>query len=569
MLLGSYDPADYEASVVLDYANEIICRLEEEVSTDSLKAYVQRMQDFGTRNTYSDTVSDTRGIGACRRWAYQWFQDLSARRENRLIPSYMDFEMPSSAFCGPGEFRNIFAVLPGQDATDPSVLFIEGHIDSRCEVLCDTSCDSPGAEDNASGSALVMELARVMSQFTFDHTIVFLLTVGEEQGLFGAEAFADWCTNHAVDIKAVQNNDVVGGVICGPSSSPPSCPGEDQIDSTSVRIFSQGFINSIHKDYARFMKTIYQEKVLGTTSVPMTVRLMQPEDRTGRGGDHIPFRENGFRAIRVCAANEHGDANTSSSSYEGRQHTTRDIIGEDTDGDLIIDSFYVDFNYLKRNAVFNGAALTAAALGPDIPHANIYDDGLGIHVEIIDPQHDRYRIGLRSTSNDFDALWEISDTSMFDLPEVNPSDWYRISVAAVDEQGISSLYSREENILSISTISNPPIDTASLSPLDCSTVGIFEPSVENNWPGISLHIFPNPATANSQIEIRSKRKESLNGIILLHNDQGSLIKSWEAPVQESSNLIDLDRDLPIGVYTLSLWINDQKARVIRFVFAEE
>ncbi|HAD11381.1 MAG TPA: hypothetical protein DCF33_02975, partial [Saprospirales bacterium] len=183
-----------------------------------------------------------------------------------------------------------------------------------------------------------LELARIMSKYQFPNTIVFLITTAEEQGLLGADAFADYIEQKNIPLRAVLNNDVIGGVLCGETSSPPSCPGLDHVDSTSVRLFSAGGFNSRHKQLARFIKLQYQENLQPIAEVPMNVRIMSPEDRTGRGGDHIPFRQKGYPAMRFTAANDHGDA-SNGPGYDDRQHTSEDILGADTDGDGAVDSF--------------------------------------------------------------------------------------------------------------------------------------------------------------------------------------------------------------------------------------
>lgn len=232
---GNYDPLLYQATAAAP--DEIICAINANVSPDTLKLYLEILSSYYNRNTYSDTVSNNYGIGASRRWVYQKFSEYAAQNGNRLIPAYLQFDMPANALCGAGQFRNILAVLPGSDTSDKSIIIIEGHMDSRCADVCDTVCLAQGMEDNGSGTVLVMELARVMSKFMFDRTIVFMVTIGEEQGLYGAYAMADYCSNNSIAIKAVQNNDVIGGIYCGATSSPPSCPFENHVDSTHVRIF--------------------------------------------------------------------------------------------------------------------------------------------------------------------------------------------------------------------------------------------------------------------------------------------------------------------------------------------
>ena len=180
IMLGNYTPATYQASNVIDQPNDIRDGILSRVSPDSLKSYMEVMESFETRHTASDTVSATRGMGAARRWAHGKFEQFSTQNENRLITSYLQFDQN---ICDVHQHRNIFAVLPGTDLTDKSVIIIEGHLDSRCEGSCDTSCVAQGMEDNATGSALVMELARVMSAYSFKNTMVFILTTSEEQGL--------------------------------------------------------------------------------------------------------------------------------------------------------------------------------------------------------------------------------------------------------------------------------------------------------------------------------------------------------------------------------------------------
>ncbi|MDQ3111277.1 MAG: M28 family peptidase, partial [Bacteroidota bacterium] len=324
VMLGNYNPALYQATTILNHPDSISRGILAAVSPDSLKAYITTLAAFGNRNTGSDTVSSTFGIGAARRWIFQKFTQFSAANENRLIPSYLQFDQ---VICTSSQHRNIFAVLPGLDTSDKRIIIIEAHMDSRCESLCDSLCSAQGVEDNATGSALVLELARVMSKYSYNQTIVFVLTMAEEQGLYGAEAFADYVQQKGITIKAVQNNDVIGGVICGQTSSAPSCPGAGNIDSIGVRLFSQGNFNSFHKGYSRFIKLEYKEMIDPFAAVQSDIRIMSPEDRTGRGGDHIPFRQHGYASMRFTSANEHGNADVANVNYADRQHSYRDTLG--------------------------------------------------------------------------------------------------------------------------------------------------------------------------------------------------------------------------------------------------
>jgi len=440
VMLGNYNPVTYQATNVLNHPDTISQGILNEVNPDSLKSYILQLAAFGNRNTGSDTVSNTFGVGAARRWAFQKFTEFSAANENRLLPSYLQFDR---LICTTPQHRNIFAVLPGLDTSDKRILIIEAHMDSRCEVLCDSLCSAQGVEDNATGTALVLELARVMSKYSYNQTIIFLITISEEQGLYGAEAFAEYCTQKDIGIKAVQNNDVIGGVICGQTSSPPSCPGIGDIDSIGVRLFSAGSFNSPHKGYSRFIKLEYKEMIAPFSLVQTDVRIMSPEDRTGRGGDHIPFRQNFFTAMRLTSANEHGDANVANVNYSDRQHSTRDTLGVDTDGDQVIDSFFVDFNYLARNAVINGNAAAMAAIGPKTPDflLGVHDSDLVI-VVTQQTQYATYRVGVRTTTNDWDSVYTFTGT-LIDTIDVPPAAWYRVSICSVDTNGIESIFSGE------------------------------------------------------------------------------------------------------------------------------
>lgn len=439
VMLGSYDPAAYVATTVISDPTTISTGLNSRVSPDSLHAYLNTLRSFQTRNTGSDTASTVRGFGAARRWVYAKFQQISAQNENRLLPSYLQFD---TTICGITRHKNIFAVLPGTDTSDKSIIIIEGHMDSRCAGLCDTACSAQGMDDNGSGTSLVIELARIMSMYSYNHTIVFLVTTGEEQGLYGAQAFVTYVQQHGIKVKAVLNNDITGGIICGHTASAPGCPGYEDIDSTQVRIFSYGGFNSFHKGLARFIKLEYKEMILPVATVPMTIDIMTPEDRTGRGGDHIPFRTLNYTAVRFTSANEDGNADVTNPSYIDRQHTSSDSIGVDVDGDGLIDTFFVDFDYLSRNTVINGNAAAMMGVGPQTPDFTLTTTGGNLIINITQhPEYLNYRVGVRTVSNDWDSVYtftgSVTDTIWVDTAK------YIVSVASVDANGVESLFSRE------------------------------------------------------------------------------------------------------------------------------
>ena len=446
VLAGNYNPGDYFG--IVNITPQKTSRLiEQSINADSLKSYLLRMSQFETRNTGADTLSATTGMGAARTWAFNRFSRISQENNNRLVVSYLNWELE---ICGMDKHKNIVAVLPGAavDAanTPAGIIIVEAHFDSRCATSCDIDCEAHGMEDNGSGSALVLELARVMARYQFDRTILFMLTTAEEQGLYGAKALADYCVSNNVEIAAVLNNDVIGGVICGATSSEPSCPTENDVDSTQVRLFSSGTVFSQNKQLARYIKLQYEQELKSLVRVPMQVTIMTAEDRTGRGGDHIPFRQNGFAAMRFTSANEHGNANTADTNYHDRQHTSDDVLGEDTDNDGQLDKWFVDFNYLARNAVINGNAANMIGKNVCQPGEIIVaqTDWKTLQITVPEPSCDysEIAIALRSETNDWDTVLYSSDLELsFD---VAPGFSYFVSAAFVNDMGVEGLFSEEQ-----------------------------------------------------------------------------------------------------------------------------
>ncbi len=544
VMLGNYNPALYQASTILNHPDSISRGIMARVNADSLKSYITTLASFGNRNSGSDTVSSTFGIGASRRWIYQKFTEFSAANENRLLPSYLQFDRP---ICTSSQHRNIFAVLPGLDTSDKRIIIIEAHMDSRCEGLCDSLCSAQGVEDNATGTALIMELARVMSKYSYNQTIVFVAMMAEEQGLYGAEAFADYVQQKNISVKAVQNNDVIGGVICGQTSSAPSCPGDGNIDSVGVRLFSHGGFNSFHKGYSRFIKLEYKEMINPFVTVHTDIRIMSAEDRTGRGGDHIPFRQHGYTAMRFTSANEHGNADVSNVNYNDRQHSWRDTLGIDTDNDQLIDSFFVDFRYLARNAVINGNAAGMAAIGPQSPdfQLTVHDSDLVIHVTQ-QTQYNVYRVGVRTASNDWDSVYTFTGT-LDDTIDVPPSAWYYVSICSVDTNGIESVFSREYNT---------------------TPVGISEYIKQN--PGVTLlQNRPNPFDETTYMVFRvDKMPEYKNALMRITDLSGKLIKEMPVDLQLGMNEVLYEHGYgATGVLLYSLVIDGTIISTKEMIFA--
>ncbi|MEP6647165.1 MAG: M28 family peptidase [Saprospiraceae bacterium] len=545
ILKGNYNPEDYMPPFPVDDPYFITSQLAKLVNADSLKATLISLEQFQNRNTASDTVSEITGIGAARKWVLGKFERLSIISNGRLVTGYLQFDQD---VCDMTRHKDVVAVLPGKDTSDPSSVIIEAHLDSRCKDNCDINCLAQGMEDNGSGIALVLELARIMSAYVYNHTIVFMTVTGEEQGLLGANAYADYAVADSIHIKAVLNNDIVGGIICGETSSPPSCPGLNNIDSTQVRLFSYGGFNSPHKALSRFIKLEYQEMIKPTAKVPMQVSIMSPEDRTGRGSDHIPFREDGFAAMRFCSANEHGNGDVTNPDYHDRQHTSDDIIGVDTNGDGTVDSFYVDFNYLSRNAVINGTGAAMAALSPVTPSISSFgQDGDYLYIQIADPHdYNHYVVGLRIFTNDFDTLFYImnSKSGAFKLPSRQFNIF--VSAASIDGNGIESLFS-EEKLVKLTGTNDPAADQ----------------KIE------LLQNKPNPFDESTIISFLVNEPFSIHHAKIVITDiNGRTIKELPTNVKEGMNEVLFEHGYnATGTYLYSLFIDDNLIATKRMVFA--
>ena len=500
VLSGTYNPQQYLPSQLINHPDSILFRILYGVSKDTMVQNLLKIDSYFNRNSGSDTLSDTHGIGAVRRWICSKFQQYSLASENRLVVTYLDFD---KAICGQNHHRNVLALLPGLDTSQKEVVIVEGHFDTRCQGECDTACYSPGMDDNGSGTVLVMELARVMSHMAFAHTIIFACVTAEDQGLYGSTAFANFMASNNFRIRAVLNNDVVGGIVCGYTSSPPSCPGPNAIDSTHVRVFSYSPVNdsasvSPHKQLARFIRMNQDERINPHLSTPLHINIMFPEDRTGRSGDHIPFRKKNYTAVRFTSQNEHGNG---AGIPPDRQHTSGDILGLDltVPPDGIIDSFFVDRNYLQRNVMMNGVNLGLLANAPPIPNPEFtpVSGGLRITLHGADSAYQRFRVGVRSKYSGslyFDTLITVSGSNEYVLTGYDPVIPRYISVCNVDSAGVEGLFFNEykysvvgmeeyvQSTYGIAVSQNRP------NPFSGSTTIEIEAAAGVSWPEAVIHV---------------------------------------------------------------------------------
>ncbi|MGB7070554.1 MAG: M28 family metallopeptidase [Pyrinomonadaceae bacterium] len=328
-----------------------ISKMVREISPKNIEASIRKLVSFGTRNTLSSQEDPVRGIGAAREWIYAELQKISAECGNCLIVEKQTFIQPkANRVPEPTSVANVTATLKG--TTDPGrVYVVSGHYDSMCTSPIDTKCDAPGANDDASGTAAVIELARVMSTRKFDATLVFMTVAGEEQGLLGSTYFAEQAKQRSMNIEGMLTNDIIGGATSHKGSA----------NRNRVRVFSEGVPSnetdreagtrrsvggendSLSRQLARYIKE-QSDRYLKNFRVWMIYR----RDRYGRGGDHIPFLERGFPAARITESDEdythqHQNVRTENGIFYG-----------DTPE-------FVDFGYVANVARVNLIALASLA----------------------------------------------------------------------------------------------------------------------------------------------------------------------------------------------------------------
>lgn len=341
--------------------NPEIQKMIKEIEAKNIEASIRKLVSFGTRNTNSEQNNPTRGIGAARDWIFAEFQKISADCGNCLTvekQTYLQEAMPPPRGRVPVAINvtNLVATLKG--TTDPTrVYVVSGHYDSMCTSPSDATCDAPGANDDASGTAAVIELARVMSKRKFDATIIFMAVAGEEQGLLGARYFAEQAVAKKMNIEGMFTNDIIGGVTTQKNSPnrnkvrvfTEGVPSSETEAEGNTRRSVGGENDSASRQLARYIKE-QSDKYLKNFSVWMIYR----RDRYLRGGDHIPFLERGFTAVRITEADEdythqHQNVRTENGVFYG-----------DTPE-------YVDFEYVANVTRVNLISLSALALAPAKP----------------------------------------------------------------------------------------------------------------------------------------------------------------------------------------------------------
>lgn len=415
-------------------SNPQISAVVTEISAKNIEASIRKLVGFGTRHTLSDAESETRGIGAARRWLQAEFERSSKESGGRLQVAMDEFIQP------PGERNpeltqvvNVVATLPGEqpEARD-RIYVVSGHYDSRVSDPMNATADAPGANDDASGVAAVLEVARVMAQKKWDATIVFMAVAGEEQGLFGSTNWARMAKEKNWNVAGMITNDIIGS----------SYAEGGHVASTRVRLFAEGVPplkempeawqqqiktggenDSAARELARFIKKQGERYVPG-----MTVDLVYRKDRYLRGGDHSPFLEAGYAAVRMTEPNE------------DFRHQHQDVRKENgvQFGDL---PEFVDFEYVAQIARINAASLGGLALGPAAPS--------GVELETKELTNDttlHWQANREPDLAGYEVLWRETTAPLWQrsvfagnetrctVPKVS-KDNYLFGVAAIDKDG--------------------------------------------------------------------------------------------------------------------------------------
>lgn len=334
------------------------------VSAERIEADIRTLADFGTRHTLSETESETRGIGAARRWIFDEFERISADCGGCLEVMYIsDTISGETRIPDPVEVVSVIAIQRGRIDPDRYVM-MSGDIDSRVTDPLDGTSDSPGANDNASGMAGVIEAARVLSQHQFDGSIIYAGLSGEEQGLFGGQIVAAHAMENGWRIKGVLNNDMIGNIsgingVINNTTARVFSEGTRAVETPEearIRRFTGGEVDSPSRNIARFVDRT-ADQYIPNLDVMMVYRL----DRFGRGGHHRPFNAVGFPGVRIMETNEHYD----------RQH--QDLRSEDGRpfGDTVDG---VDFDHAARLTSLNVAVMAQMAGAPPFP-SNVTIEG--------------------------------------------------------------------------------------------------------------------------------------------------------------------------------------------------
>lgn len=378
-------------------------------SADQLEYYISQLAGFGTRHTLSDTVSNSRGIGAARRWIKAEFEQISEDCGGCLEVFYVSgIVEPQRRVPEATNVVNVVAIQRGY--ADPNrFVVMSGDIDSRVSDPNDGSSDSPGANDNASGMAGAIEAARILSKYQFPSSIIYTGLSGEEQGLLGGKILADYALENEWDIKGVLNNDMIGNIkgingVINNTTARVFSEGTRYVETereARMRRFTGGEVDSPSRNLARYVD-LMADLYIPNLDIMMIYRL----DRFGRGGHHRPFNEAGFPGVRIMETNE---------NYH-MQH--QDIRVEDgiKYGDTIDG---VDFDYAAKLTNLNAVVMASMAWAP-APPANVQIQGAvrpstTLSWDALNPSENPQLAGYK-------IYWRLTDSNQWQWSKFVPAD---------------------------------------------------------------------------------------------------------------------------------------------------
>lgn len=399
-------------------------------SPERLRADVEKLVSFGTRHTLSSPDDPKRGIGAARKWAAEELDRIGAACGNCITVARV-----GRSFTGPRAPNGVEVVnvLGFQQGEDPKrVIIVQGHIDSRVSDVMDTTSDAPGANDDASGVALVIEAARILSKQKFKATIVYAVLSGEEQGLWGGTLLAETAKERGWTVTAVLNNDIVGNTM-----------GQNGVRvADHVRVFSEGIrASEAIEDQVRrrgdggeddgpsraLAKAI--DKVAGDIPGGLDVFVVRRPDRFGRGGDHEPFLKLGYPAVRFSVAAENYDQ-----QHQDLRTENGRVYGDTVDR--------MDFPYLAKVTAINVATIRRLANAPGAPASVTLDGALSFDTKVKwaeVPGARSYNVyWRRNDTQDWQQRRGVSGATETVLKDV-PVDDHFVGVAAVASDGSESI----------------------------------------------------------------------------------------------------------------------------------
>jgi hypothetical protein len=408
-----------------------------EVSADRIQQSIQQLVSFGTRHTLSSQTDPNRGIGAATNWVFDRFQQAATASDGRMTVEKQSFvQPPGPRNPNPVTVTNVIATLHGtQQESADRIYLVSGHLDTRCTDVLDFQCDAPGADDDGSGVAAVLELARVMAPHKFDATIKFVSFAGEEQGLFGSTFFANQAKQQGRNIAGMFSNDIIGSTL-----------GQNgERDRRDVRLFAEGPPSNETAQEAALRRTMGSEndsparqlarfvKEQAERAVPkMNVWIIYRRDRFLRASDHVPFLDNRYPADRFTEPNE---------DFRHEHQNVRVENGVQF-GDL---AQFLDYDYIAHVAQINGAALAALANGPAAPSGvKVEASTLSVDTQLEwqpnpEPDLAGYEIVYRDTT---EPTWthtiKVGNVTSFTVKGIT-KDNFLFGVRAIDRDGNQSV----------------------------------------------------------------------------------------------------------------------------------